>query len=292
MDIFHNYMGIFVVSFLVAIIITPFMRRLAIANGIVDRPVVARKAHRAPIAYLGGVGVYLAILAGILFAYTAPLHHMVTFHETKRELAHSLPGGVPIVVLLGMTVIMFCGLVDDVVGIDPRAKIAGMLFAAAALASQDVGVKVAAGVVIPIAHVLNIPVTTLPDGLETIAFQIPLPFSVLDYHAITFDVVYWIGTAVIAVFVLGACNASNLIDGLDGLASGVTATANVGLLIISPWARGDRRCRPAGHAPHRALPGGPRAPALASCRTTSTRPPFSSETPDRCCWATARSSSF
>src|SRR6185369_10438896 len=35
------------------------------------------------------------------------------------------------------------------------------------------------------------------------------------------------------LFVLGACNASNLIDGLDGLLSGVTAIANVGLLIIA-----------------------------------------------------------
>jgi UDP-GlcNAc:undecaprenyl-phosphate GlcNAc-1-phosphate transferase len=232
LEIFHNYMGVFLVSFLVAILVTPLMRRIAIANGIVDRPNEVRKVHRTPIAYLGGVAVYFGILAGILFAYTAPLHTLIPFHPTKYDLS-GLPGGVPISILFGMTLIMFCGLVDDVVGIDPRAKIAGMLFAAAALATQDVGVKVAAGVVIPIAKLLGIHTTMLPDGIETVAFQIPLPLAVAGYHALTIDIIYWIGTAVIALFVLGACNASNLIDGLDGLLSGTTAIANVGLLVIA-----------------------------------------------------------
>lgn len=234
LDIFHNYMGIFMVSFLVALCVTPLMRRLAIANGVVDRPSVARKVHRVPVAYLGGVAVFLGILAGIMFAYTEPLHHLVSFHATNHDAKSGLPGGVPVSVVLGMTVIMFCGLWDDVAGIDPRAKIAGMLFAAAALAMEDVGVKVAAGLIIPIAHALGIPVMTPPGGgAETVAFLIPMPFSVGGHAGINIDLVYWIGTAVIAIFVLGACNASNLIDGLDGLLSGTTAIANVGLLIIA-----------------------------------------------------------
>jgi UDP-GlcNAc:undecaprenyl-phosphate GlcNAc-1-phosphate transferase len=233
LEIFHGYMWVFVAAFVVALLITPIMRRLAIANGVVDRPSVARKVHRVPIAYLGGVAVYLGILAGIFFAYTQPWHGALTFHPTAREVA-GLPGGVPLSVVLGMTVIMLCGLWDDVVGIDPRAKIAGMLFAAAALASNDVGVKVASGVLLPIAHALGIPtIAGTPTTLETIAFAVPLPIDILGYHAIPIDIVYWVGTAVIAIFVMGACNASNLIDGLDGLLSGTTAIANVGLLVIS-----------------------------------------------------------
>ncbi len=233
LEIFHGYMGIFLVSFLVALLITPIMRRIAIAQGIVDRPSEARKIHRTPIAYLGGVAVYFGILAGILFAYTAPKHNLITFHTTKFELS-GLPGGVPLSVLIGMTVIMLAGLWDDVVGTYPRLKIAWMLIAAGALATEDVGVKVAAGVLIPIAKALGIHTVmqaaasgdTAP--IETIAFHIPLQFTTLNI-----DVVYWVGTAVIAIFVLGACNASNLIDGLDGLLSGTTAIANAGLLVIA-----------------------------------------------------------
>ena len=47
------------------------------------------------------------------------------------------------------------------------------------------------------------------------------------------SVYYWVGTALIAIFVLGGCNAANLIDGLDGLLSGVVGIAAVGLLAIS-----------------------------------------------------------
>jgi UDP-GlcNAc:undecaprenyl-phosphate GlcNAc-1-phosphate transferase len=128
---------------------------------------------------------------------------------------------------MGMTVIMACGLLDDVMGIHPRAKIAGMLFAAAALATQDIGVRVAAGVLVPAAKALGL-ATGSANGLETVLLTIPLPGGELPI-----DIVYWVGTAVIAIFVLGACNASNLIDGLDGLLTGVTSIANAGLLVIA-----------------------------------------------------------
>src|SRR5690606_10909599 len=47
------------------------------------------------------------------------------------------------------------------------------------------------------------------------------------------DIIYWAGAAIIALFVLGACNASNLIDGLDGLVTGTTAITTAGLLIVA-----------------------------------------------------------
>ena len=56
MDIFHSYLGVFLVAFLVTLLVTPLMRRLAIRNGVIDRPDDPRKAHRIPVAYLGGVG--------------------------------------------------------------------------------------------------------------------------------------------------------------------------------------------------------------------------------------------
>jgi UDP-GlcNAc:undecaprenyl-phosphate GlcNAc-1-phosphate transferase len=118
-------------------------------------------------------------------------------------------------------------------GIAPRLKVGGQLVAAAALAASDVGVKVAAGVVMPLAKVIGLHTTLTLGGSETIAYHIPLPFAVMGMDHITFDLVYWAGTAVIAVFVLGACNASNLIDGLDGLLSGTTAIASAGLLVIA-----------------------------------------------------------
>jgi UDP-GlcNAc:undecaprenyl-phosphate/decaprenyl-phosphate GlcNAc-1-phosphate transferase len=222
LDIIHGYAGVFIVAFVVTMLSTPLLRRLAIANGVVDRPDGARKAHAAPVAYLGGVAVYLGLLAGIAYSYFAPLISEALFeaHPTSRQM---MP--VPIAVVLGMTVIMLTGLIDDLVGISPRIKIAGQLFAAAALAMQDVGVKVASGVLRPIGRLFS---------NSDMIYTIPLPeFIPISGGVLTIDIIYWTGTAIIAIFILGACNASNLIDGLDGLLSGVSAISAVGLLIIA-----------------------------------------------------------
>ena len=227
LDIFHQYIGVFLAAFLVAIIATPIMRRLAIANGIVDKPDEARKLHKFPIAYMGGVGVYLGIVAGILFSYLAPVHGLMTFHTTTYLDGEGGVVRVPLSILGGLTIIMLVGLLDDVLNISPWQKIGGQLLAAAFLAMEDVGTKVALQVLAPVGTLLHNP---------TLRWDIPLPFEIPMFGAhVPIDVVYWTGTAIIAVFVLGACNATNLIDGLDGLSSGVTAIAAGGLLMVSLW---------------------------------------------------------
>lgn len=234
LDVFHGYIAVLAVAFLVTLLATPIMRRLAVRYGIVDRPSEARKIHKAPTAYMGGAAVYLGIMAGVLLSYIAvAVPGLLDFHTTSHA-EGGTPLGVPPSILLGLTVIMMVGLSDDILHISPHVKVAGQLLAAAALAIDDVGVRVAKNIIVPIAKTLGINTTTL-DGttIETVLLSIPVPTDLVSTGAIHIDIVYWAGTAIIALFVLGACNASNLIDGLDGLLSGVTAIANVGLLIIA-----------------------------------------------------------
>ncbi len=223
LQLFHQYIGVFVVAFMVSVLLTPVMRRIAVANGVIDRPSEARKVHKIPVAYLGGVAVYLGILAGVVFSYLALLRpELMELHTADAD-------PVPISILAGMTAITVIGVVDDIVGISPRIKIGGQLFAAALLAFNDIGVKVATGLLKPLGRRLD---------NENLVYGFDLPdwmswASVVFGDHIQVDVIYWTGTAIIAVFVIGACNASNLIDGLDGLLSGVTAIAMVGLLAIA-----------------------------------------------------------
>lgn len=226
LGILHGYLWVFVISLAVTLLTTPIMRRLAVRNGIIDRPNEARKIHRMPIAYLGGVAVYLGIMAGIVFSYFAVFQEgLISFHASTKLVDGEFHDPVPISIVLGITVIMLVGLFDDVMGISPRVKVGGQLAAAAALAAQDVGVKVAQGVLAPLGELLG-----NSDLIWTIPLGADLPL--LGTHVV-FDLVYWAGTIIIAVFVLGGCNASNLIDGLDGLLSGVTAIAMIGLLFIA-----------------------------------------------------------
>jgi len=222
-SIFQGYVGVFAIAFLVTLLTTPIMRRLAVANKVVDMPTDPRKVHKQPTAYLGGVAVFLGLMAAMIFAVIATqVPGLIEYHPTE----HNLPMAgkiVPFSIMLGMTVIMFVGLFDDVAHISPRLKISGQLFAAAALAMDQVGIQVARGIIFPIAHGLGIDPIII-GGQETIGFAL---------FGVGVDVVYWTGAAVIAVFVLGGCNAANLIDGLDGLLSGVTGIATAGILIIA-----------------------------------------------------------
>ncbi len=235
-EIFHNYAWVLIISFLVTIFVTPIMRRLAVSHGVIDRPSESRKVHRQPIAYLGGAAVFIGIMCGVMYALLATAFPgLMSFHDSAhidRE-GGSSEAVVHWSILLGMTVIAVLGLIDDVTGISPRVKVAGQLFAAAALAASNIGVRVAAGAIVPVAEKLGVPITTLAGDLKTVMFTIPLPFTIGGVHDIPVDVVYWIGTAIIAVFVIGACNASNLIDGLDGLLTGTTAITTSGLLVLA-----------------------------------------------------------
>ncbi|MBX3375506.1 MAG: undecaprenyl/decaprenyl-phosphate alpha-N-acetylglucosaminyl 1-phosphate transferase [Phycisphaeraceae bacterium] len=233
LDVFHGYIPIFVIAFLVTLISTPLVRKLALAKGIVDRPSQARKIHTMPIAYLGGAAVFLGIIAAIAYSYFASVSSgWMSFHTTQYLDAEGRPHTVPFSIVLGMVLIAIAGLVDDVNGISPRLKVGMQLMAAAALAATDVGVKVAHGVVVPLAKAVGVS-TTLVNGTDTILVHIPLPVPMFGAESIPIDVVYWLGTAVIAVFILGACNAANLIDGLDGLLTGYTAIVAGGLLVIA-----------------------------------------------------------
>lgn len=192
------YMPVFFAAFFVALAITPIMRKLAMANGVVDLPDLHRKNHSEPVAYMGGVAIFLGWLVGVMFSYFLPIHATESLQIGEMTVAF------PVSIILGAAAITLTGLFDDVYGISPRVKVGGQLFAAAALASEQVGIKLVGN-----------------------------SLAVLGLGGTPEIVVYALGTIVIALFVIGGCNALNLLDGLDGLASGVTAIAALGFLIIA-----------------------------------------------------------
>ena len=226
--VFQGYIGVFIVAFVVTLLATPLVRKLAISQNVIDRPDETRKLHKMPIAYLGGVAVFLGLMGGLFYSYAA---HRFDFLIDEHPTVHLVEGlyqpMVPFWVALGMTVIVLVGVIDDVHGISARVKLGGQLIAAAALAVGDIGVKVAAGVLTPTLGKL------LHNPELVYMFDLPFTVPVLGTSEITIDLIYWTGTAVIAVFVLGACNAANFIDGLDGLLTGTTSIATIGFLVIA-----------------------------------------------------------
>lgn len=194
-EVIAPFMAVFFVAFFVSFVATPLMRLLATRNGIVDWPDMARKNHLVPVAYLGGVGIFLGWLAGIALCYADIRWELQGYAVGTSEF--------PIAVVLGAAVICLTGLFDDVYGISPRVKIGGQLFAAAAIASQHLGQQL------------------LHNAFGLLGLDLPP------------TLLYIAGTVIIAAFIIGGCNAMNLLDGLDGLASGVAGIAMIGFLLIA-----------------------------------------------------------
>lgn len=175
LSVFHGYIPIVVVAFFVTLIATPIMRRLAVKHGVIDRPNEARKIHKQSIAYLGGAAVFLGIMSAILYSFVASRFPMLMdFHLTAHVDDLGRPPPVGLSILLGITVIFLIGMIDDISGISPRVKVGGQLLAAAALAIDNVGVKLAAGFMLPLAKSLGIHLVDMGAG-ATVGFTIPLP---------------------------------------------------------------------------------------------------------------------
>ena len=96
-----HYWPVLVVAFSVALLATPVARFIARKNNIVDHPDQARKLHKKPIAYLGGVAVFLAVLAGIISSFVF-----------VKQPGFFQP--FPIVIIIGMCAIGLTGLADDI----------------------------------------------------------------------------------------------------------------------------------------------------------------------------------
>lgn len=212
-SVINDYLIVFVVSFLVTLLLTPVVRRIAVRAKIVDWPDQGRKAHREPVAYLGGVAVFAGLLAGIVTSYLTALY--------QPALAT-----VPLNIVLAMAIIMFTGLFDDVFHWDPNLKI-GLQFTAAAVLALDeqIGGRVAAGLLHPVETFVN---SALGLSVNLASLDIVPGSMVLEVN-----LVYWSGALIIGAFVLGGCNSANLIDGLDGLLTGTTAIMAASLLIIT-----------------------------------------------------------
>lgn len=175
------------VSFVMAVLTTPLVARLAVRWGWLDRPDGRRKLHRFPVPTVGGVAV--------VFAFVVAAAHLQIVARRMGG-ARGLPDfWAPLVV--AALVLMALGLLDDTRGVRPLVKLlvqatvgAGLFFC---------GFRIVA--------VSN----PFGDSIELGVFALPVTL----------------------LWLVGMSNALNLIDGLDGLAAGLSLVSTAGLLLAA-----------------------------------------------------------
>lgn len=165
-------------SFALSFVLTPLCRNAATARGAVDCPDESRKFHLASVPRLGGIPIFVA------FGLSYGVLLLAKFNGAEM-ITRSLPFAFSLLPAMG--VVFLVGLADDLVGLNPRQKIAGELVAA--------GLACWSGVLI---------------------------------HGIGGHAVFgWWGYPITMLWLIACTNAFNLIDGIDGLASGVGLFAAV-----------------------------------------------------------------
>lgn len=100
----------FVLSLLLTVYLTPLFAQVARRLGVVDNPDGVLKRHTQSTPYLGGVALYIGFFCSL--ALTVPFeNHIFLF-------------------MVGATLLLFVGLIDDLVVLAPHQKLFGQIFAA------------------------------------------------------------------------------------------------------------------------------------------------------------------
>ena len=154
-------------------VLSPMVARLAPLIGGVDDPTDSDRprVHTRPLPRIGGIAIVVGILApaAILIA----------------------PDGPYVGMLVGTLLVAVLGLVDDVHGLRPSVKLAGVAV-----------------------------IALIPVGIYDVTFSsVEVPFLGAQ------SVPGWIGFAVTIVWISLLANLVNLIDGMDSLAAGIVAIA-------------------------------------------------------------------
>src|SRR5215217_1878841 len=131
-EVLSPYIYVFYVAFCLSFLFTPIMQAVATYYGIIDRPDQHRKMHSEPVAYLGGVAVFLGWLAGLAISQFLTLHAVPTGWPTTHLI-------IKFSIVIGACIIIMLGLWDDILGLKPVVKIAGQLMAALFLWAEQVG---------------------------------------------------------------------------------------------------------------------------------------------------------
>ena len=168
-------------AFVVSFLMCPMVKSFAYKIGAIDVPKDNRRMHKKPVPRLGGLAIFLGFMVSMLLFV---------------KVDHQMQG-----ILLGASIIVVLGVVDDMSPLRAYFKFCVQIFAAL--------VAVFHGVV----------VQTLSN---------PNVFADSPYWDLG-----WLAIPITVLWIVGITNAVNLIDGLDGLACGVSTISAISMLVIA-----------------------------------------------------------
>ncbi|MFD0957893.1 glycosyltransferase family 4 protein [Paenibacillus chungangensis] len=181
----------FVAALILALVMTPLIKKLAFKVGAIDKP-NHRKVHTRVMPRLGGLAIYIAFVGAFLILQ--PFIPEGLLRPWDIDMINAL--------LVGGTIIIILGALDDRFELSAKVKFLGQLLAAC---------------VVVFGFDIHINLVNVPFG-ETMQ-----------------PIAEWIGIPLTLLWIVGVTNAINLIDGLDGLAAGVSGIAIATIAVMAAF---------------------------------------------------------
>ena len=204
MVISNGYLMIFAMAMMGCVLATPLVTKIASWVGAIDRPDQFRRIHVGAIPRLGGLGLALGIAAGTILPHFSGSTRLVSLR--LPDVHHEW------VILCAALIILIVGFVDDTRSLGPRVKLAGQALA--------VLILYLGGIRIQTIDVLGSNLDLGASGVEFSLLGMPMNGAIPSL-------------AVTMLWFLGCMNVWNLIDGMDGLASGVGLLVSGTLTLVA-----------------------------------------------------------
>lgn len=198
------FLLIFALAFMGCVLATPMVTRVAAWAGAIDKPDQFRRIHKGAIPRMGGLGLAFGLAMSILpVLYGGYLREWQQLDPEWWARQWSIVAAASIILLVGV--------IDDTRGMSPRVKLLGQAVAVLVLFAGGIRIDnvVLLGVPIPLSY--------------------PMSATVAGYTA-TIDLPSLLVTL---LWFLGCMNIWNLIDGMDGLASGVGLLVSGTLMLVA-----------------------------------------------------------
>lgn len=204
MVISNCYLMVFAIAMMGCVLATPLVTHFAAWVGAIDRPDQFRRVHQGAIPRLGGLGLALGIAAGTVLPHLSGSSGFISL--TLPDLRHEW------VILTAALIVLIVGFVDDTRSIGPRVKLLGQALAVLILYLGGIQIQ-------------TIDVLGLNLDLTNPSLVVALPGFTVTIAVFSL--------AVTMLWFLGCMNIWNLIDGMDGLASGVGLLVSGTLTLVA-----------------------------------------------------------
>ncbi len=204
--VIEKYIVASALTLLTAAISASIVRKIAIRSNIVDKPEIDadRKIHKKPIPLLGGLALFTAIAVSVAY-FSLIDNQLLGGYLLSKHLIGLMAGGL---------VIMFGGYLDDRYHLKPSRQIIFPLLASLIIIASGISIDYVSN---PFGESFNL------NNWETTLFTFQgLPYT-LTLVADIF-VVFWL---------MGMMYTTKFLDGLDGLATGVTTIGSFIIFFLS-----------------------------------------------------------